>query len=173
MLVLYIVWKWCIQNETTYKLETKIILLWYGMKYDTAGKYKSTYKFEKKSSTFDWYFVNCPEMYTIVEKTFATKLIQGRSCMKQRDTGITVKDNKEAEVPVHLNSTSIRYISYLIFTCLLILSNAWKLKSIKSIELLTFMKEGKEISCFCSKWIVSKLWELSAILFLEEDNRYQ
>lgn len=132
-----------------------------------------TYKSEKKSSTFDWYFVNCPEMYTIVEKTFATKLIQGRSCMKQRDTGITVKDNREAEVPVHLNSTSIRYISYLIFTCLLILSNAWKLKSIKSIELLTFIKEGKEISCFCSKWIVSKLWELSAILFLEEDNRYQ
>lgn len=119
------------------------------------------YKFEKKSSTFNWYFVNCLEMYTIVEKTFAIKLIQGRPCMKQRDTGITVKDNREAEVPVHLNSTSIRYISYLIFTCLLILSNAWKLKSIKSIELLTFIKEGKEISCFCSKWIVRQLWELS------------
>lgn len=38
------------------------------MKYDTAGKYKSTYKFEKKSSTFHLYFVNCLEMYTIVEK---------------------------------------------------------------------------------------------------------
>lgn len=58
-----------------YKFEIKIILFWYGMKYDIVGKYKSMYKFEKKLSIFYWYFVNCFEMYIIVEKIFVIKLI--------------------------------------------------------------------------------------------------
>lgn len=82
----------------------------------------------KSISKLPWNVYNCGE-------TFAIKLIQGRPCMTQRDTGITMKDYREAEVLVHLNSTSIQYIAaYLIFNCLLGLSNAWKLESIKSIE---------------------------------------
>lgn len=50
-------------------------MFWYGMEYDIIGKYKSMYKFEKKLSIFNWYFVNCFEMYIIVEKIFVSKLI--------------------------------------------------------------------------------------------------
>lgn len=126
-----------------YKLETKNVF-WYYMKYDIDSMNQSMYKFQEKKfikyfqpilcetiaksiSKLPWNVYNCGE-------TFAIKLIQGRPCMTQRDTGITMKDYREAEVLEHLNSTSIQYIAYLIFTCLLGLSNAWKLESIKSIE---------------------------------------